>query len=245
MAKEIGRLTAQQVDSVALKPGLHSDGSNLYLRVGKDGNRSYVLIYRFGGRQREAGLGKAGKKHVTLADARRRAEEGRAMLRQKPPVDPLTVWRAAAGAAKRAPTFAEAAKAYLVLHEPLWKNSEHARQWRATIKTYCEPLHKLPVDEIDTSAVLKVLTPIWTRIPETASRVRGRIETIIDFGKPDDEIRPKPSAMARSSRQEVSQAEGGRQARQAQRRRRKGRSRSFLRPALRGDSRFRPSPSRR
>ena len=101
MAKMIGRLTAQQVDSAGLKPGLHSDGGNLYLRVGKDGNISWAFVYRFDGRQREAGLGKAGKGGVPLATARRKAKEGRAMLDGRPPVDPLTVWRPAAEVDRR------------------------------------------------------------------------------------------------------------------------------------------------
>ena len=189
MAKTIGRLTALQADS--LGPGLHSDGGNLYLRIGNDGGRSWVFIYRFDGRRREAGLGKAGRGAVSLADARRKGAEGRAMLEQRPPVDPLTTWRPPTKPSVL--TFAEAAKSYRAMHEHLWKNAEHARQWRSTIDTYCKPLLKRPVDEIDTAAVLRVLTPIWTRIPETASRVRARIETIIDFAKSDDELRPNPA----------------------------------------------------
>ena len=109
---------------------------------------------------------------------------------QDPMIDPLTVWRALAGSS--IPTFAKAVENYLALHGPLW-NREHARQWRVTVDTYCKPLLKLPVDQIDTAAVLKVLTPIWSQIPETASRIRGRIETILDFAKLDEDTKPNPA----------------------------------------------------
>jgi integrase len=191
MARTIGRLTAQQVESASLQPGLHGDGSNLYLRVGKDGARSWVLIYRHNGRQREAGLGRAGKAGVSLKDARCKAREGRALLDQRPPIDPLTMWRPAR--ASSVPTFAEAAADYIALHESSWKSAKHAAQWRSTLATHCKSLLKLPVDQIDMQMVRKLLTPLWTRIPETASRARGRIEAIIDFARNDDEAKPNPA----------------------------------------------------
>jgi integrase len=192
MAKTIGRLTALQVKSADLKPGLCSDGGNLYLRVAEGGNRSWVLIYRINGKQREAGLGKAGegKGVVTLKAARAQAKKGRDLLDQRPKVDPLTVWKATATSA---PTFKEAAEDYIDLHAPTWRHPKHAAQWRNSISAYCKPLYGLPIDQIDTQAVLKVLKPIWTRVPETASRVRGRIEAILDYAKADDETRPNPA----------------------------------------------------
>ena len=150
MAKTIGRLTHQLVGSAALEPGLYGDGGNLYLRVGKDvvgedgvvkdGGRSWVFIYRYDGKQRELGLGRAGKRKgaVSLADARATAKKGRAMLDQQPPVDPRTVWRAQPKASAR--TFAEAAKDYIAEKEAGWKNAKHIAQWRHTIKVYCQPL---------------------------------------------------------------------------------------------------------
>jgi integrase len=113
------------------------------------------------------------------------------MLNRQPPVDPQMLWRASPETS--VVTFGAAFRNYLTLHEPLWKNAEHARQWHTSVATYCKSLLKLPIDQIDTAAVLGVLTPIWSRIPETASRVRGRIETIIDFAKSDDELRPNPA----------------------------------------------------
>ena len=140
MAKTIGRLTHQLVGSAALEPGLYGDGGNLYLRVAKDGKRSWVFIYRYGGKQRELGLGRAGKRKgaVSLADARATAKKGRAMLDQQPPVDPRTVWRAQPKASAR--TFAQAAKDYIAEKEAGWKNAKHIAQWRHTIKVYCQPL---------------------------------------------------------------------------------------------------------
>jgi integrase len=159
------------------------------------GARSWVFIYRWEGRQRTAGLGKAvgkaGGKGVTLAEARRRAREGREMLDRKPPIDPLSMWRAAPPSS--VPTFAQAAEEYIALKEPGWKSAKHAAQWRITINDYCGPLLKTPIDQIDGQMVLKALRPIWLQIPETASRLRGRIEAIIDYGKPDGDANPNPA----------------------------------------------------
>ena len=205
MAKTIGRLTHQLVGSAALEPGLYGDGGNLYLRVGKDvvgedgvvkdGGRSWVFIYRYDGRQRELGLGRAGKRKgaVSLADARAAAKKGRAMLDQQPPVDPRTVWRAQPKASAR--TFGQAAKDYIAEKEAGWKNAKHIAQWRHTIKVYCQPLHDTPVDQIGVEDVRSILTPIWQRAPETASRVRVRIAAIIDHAMPVDSMQPNPALL--------------------------------------------------
>ena len=99
-----------------------------------------MFIYRYGGKQRELGLGRAGKRKgaVSLADARATAKKGRAMLDQQPPVDPRTVWRAQPKASAR--TFGEAAKDYIAEKEAGWKNAKHIAQWRHTIKVYCQPM---------------------------------------------------------------------------------------------------------
>jgi integrase len=204
MAKTVRRLTHQLVGSAALEPGLYGDGSNLYLRVGKDvvgedgvvkeGGRSWVFIYRYG-KQRELGLGRAGKRKgaVSLADARAAAKKGRAMLDQQPPVDPRTVWRAQPKASAR--TFAEAAKDYIAEKEAGWKNAKHISQWRHTIKIYCQPIADTPVDQIGVEDVRSILTPIWRRAPETASRVRVRIAAIIDHAMPVDSMQPNPALL--------------------------------------------------
>jgi integrase len=205
MAKTIGRLTHQLVGSAALEPGLYGDGGNLYLRVGKEvvgedgvvkeSGRSWVFVYRFGGKQRELGLGRAGKRKgaVSLADARAAAKQGRSLLDQQPSVDPRTVWRAQPKASAR--TFAEAAKDYVGEKEAGWKNAKHTSQWRHTIKVYCKPLHDTPVDQIGVEDVRSILTPIWQRAPETASRVRVRIATIIDHAMPVDSMQPNPALL--------------------------------------------------
>jgi integrase len=205
MAKTIGRLTHQLVGSAALEPGLYGDGGNLYLRVSKnvvgedgvvkEGGRSWVFVYRHNGRQRELGLGRAGKRKgaVSLADARATAKKGRAMLDQQPPVDPRTVWRAQPKASAR--TFAEAAKDYIAEKEPGWKNAKHISQWRHTIRIYCKLIAGMPVDQIGAEDVRSILTPIWQRAPETAARVRVRIAAIIDHAMPVDSMQPNPALL--------------------------------------------------
>ena len=206
MTKTIGQLTHQLVGSAALEPGLYGDGNNLYLRVAKDvvgedgvvkeGGRSWVFIYRYGGKQRELGLGRAGKRKgaVSLKDARDTAKKGRAMLDGQPPIDPRTVWRAQPRASAR--TFAEAAKDYIAETEASWKNAKHIRSSGVTpIKVYCQPLHDTPVDKIGAEDVRSILTPIWRRAPETASRVRVRIAAVIDHAMPVDSMQPNPALL--------------------------------------------------
>ena len=133
------KITAKDVEHLA--PGRHRAADNLYLTVSKAEARSWVFLYRWNGKSREAGLGKAGNGGVSLGEARRRAEEGRGMLRQKPPVDPLVVWRSST--APRSPTFREAAEAHLARNEGAWKNNKHRAQWRMTLlggeeRNYCK-----------------------------------------------------------------------------------------------------------
>ncbi len=131
------------------------------------------------GKQREAGLGSAAKGGVSLKAARDKAAEGRAML--KAGVDPLDEWNKPA--AEEVPTFGEAADDFLEAHSGGWRNDKHKAQWTMTLTRYCEPIRATPVDAIDTEAVLSVLKPLWTRAPETASRLRGRIEAVLDAAK--------------------------------------------------------------
>ena len=205
MAKTIGRLTHQLVGSVALEPGLYGDGGNLYLRVGKDvvgeygvvkdGGRSWVFVYRYNGKQRELGLGRAGKRKgaVSLADARATAKQGRALLDRQPSVDPRTVWRAQPKTSVR--TFGQAAKDYIAEKELGWKNAKHISQWVHTVKVYCQSLADTPVDQIGVEDVRSILTPIWQRAPETASRVRVRIAAVIDHAMPIDSMQPNPARL--------------------------------------------------
>ncbi|HTV34544.1 MAG TPA: integrase arm-type DNA-binding domain-containing protein [Methylocella sp.] len=169
-----------------LKPGLHGDGGGLYLQVTitKAGNRSLSWIHRYqlAGRIRNAGLGPVSD--VSLADAREQARLNRLMLRNG--IDPLedrNAKRAANLAASvKAMTFDEASEIFIRQHRAAWKNPKHAEQWVSTLKAYASPvIGKLSVSAIETAHVMKVLEPIWLEKPETASRVRGRLESILGW----------------------------------------------------------------
>jgi integrase len=164
------------------KPGRYCDGDGLWLFVTKTGTRSWILRYMRDGRSREMGLGPV--RLISLQEARQRARDAQRLLLDG--TDPIDQRKAARGAAKaesaRAVTFAQCAERYIVSHEKGWRNDKHRAQWRATIETYCNPtIGELSVTAIDTALVLKCLEPIWTVRPETASRVRGRIEAVLDW----------------------------------------------------------------
>jgi integrase len=181
--KHINRLSAREV-ATASKPGLYADGGNLYLKVDDGGAKSWIFRRDIGGRTRKYGLGPTHT--VSLADARKRAEEARRMLDAG--VDPREAKRAeraaAAVADAKAITFDKAVAAYIESRKAGWKNAKHAAQWAATLKTYASPhFGKLPVAAIDTGMVMRALGPIWTTKTETAGRVRGRIERVLDWAK--------------------------------------------------------------
>jgi integrase len=178
MARAIHKLTAREAETIS-EPGRHSDGGSLYLSISGDGRRRWVFLYSLRGKQREAGLGPAAKGGVSLKAAREKAAQGRALL--KDGRDPVMEWRAAS--APEIPTFGKAADDFLEAHSGGWRNEKHKAQWTMTLTRYCEPIRKTPVDAIDTEAVLSVLKPLWTRAPETASRLRGRIEAVLDAAK--------------------------------------------------------------
>jgi integrase len=178
MARAIHKLTAREAETIA-KPGRHSDGGGLYLFISPDGRRRWTFMYVRGGKQREAGLGSAAKGGVSLKAARDKAAEGRALI--KAGADPLAEWNKPDP--ESAPTFGEAADDFLEAHKGGWRNEKHKAQWTMTLTAYCESIRKMPVDAIDTEGVLSVLKPLWTRAPETASRLRGRIEAVLDAAK--------------------------------------------------------------
>jgi integrase len=180
--KRVARLLA------AGRPGKHLDSGSadsvrgLHLVVANPKNASWQLRYQLGGRVRWMGLGSA--RDVPLALAREKAKQARLKLIDK--VDPLEQRRqeraTQAAAALRMITFAEAAQAFHEQHEAGWKNPKHAAQVLQTLKTYAFPvIGSLPLDAIDTPLVLRVLRPIWTEKTETASRVRGRIESVLGW----------------------------------------------------------------
>lgn len=188
MTQRINRLSARTVQTLA-KAGRHSDGGGLYLivdvRNAQDGSqrvsKRWAFIYRrkSDGKQSELGLG--GLASVPLAKAREFAAEARIMLAEGK--DPKRERAAAAGEAEKVPTFGAMAESVIAALEHGWRNDKHKAQWRSTLATYAGPLNDKPVDEIATEHVLEVLQPIWTQKAETASRVRGRIEKILDAAK--------------------------------------------------------------
>jgi hypothetical protein len=183
MARIIGKLTALRVDK-ANRPRMYGDGGGLYLRVTNDGAKNWVFRFMLNGRARWMGMGPLHT--VNLAEARRRAGEHR--LRRRDGIDPIEARRAerlkARLDAAKAVTFTECADAYIKAHRAGWRNGKHAAQWKATLATYAEPvIGSLSVQAIDTALVLKCLEPIWTEKPETAGRVRGRIEAVLDWAK--------------------------------------------------------------
>lgn len=165
-------------------PGDYLDGRGLYLQVRSESSKSWLLKFSLHKRAREMGLGSAFD--FTLADARERRDALRKLI--KLGIDPIGQRRAdeAAQALERAKaiTFKDACARYIAANRSGWKNVKHAAQWEATLKTYAYPvIGTLPVQSIDTALVMKVLDPIWSTKSETASRVRGRIESVIDTAK--------------------------------------------------------------
>ncbi|MEP6740156.1 MAG: integrase arm-type DNA-binding domain-containing protein [Caldimonas sp.] len=179
-AKELSPLEVRRLT----RPGRWSVGGTdgLALQVTPSGARSWVLRVAAGGRQREMGLGSFPS--VTLADARNKARQHRALLKEG--VDPIASRRAASSAAsaerQAQKTFAEVAAQYIAQHEKSWKSAKHQAQWAATLRTYAEPsIGKLLVRDIRSAHVIALLEPIWTTKTETATRVRSRIELVLDY----------------------------------------------------------------
>ncbi len=181
MARLIDKLTPLMV-SKTTKPGYYGDGAGLWLQVSPSGSKSWIFRYTLAGRQREMGLGPTHT--VSLASARSQAKEHRLTLREgKDPLDARNATKLAASIAKaRVMTFDQCASAYIAAHRGGWKNAKHVSQWENTLSTYATPVvGALPVAEVDTALVVKVLSPIWQGKTETATRLRGRIEKILDF----------------------------------------------------------------
>lgn len=172
-------------------PGRHADGGGLFLLVKDTGTRSWLYRYKRDGKTRDIGLGSAAGAHaVPLAEARDKAADLRRLT--KAGIDPLAerdrieAERAAKAQADaiKAITFRQVADAYINAHDASWRNAKHRLQWRSTLETYAYPhMGDLPVGDVATSHVMAALEPIWTTKPETASRVRGRIECILDYAR--------------------------------------------------------------
>lgn len=176
-------------------PGRHADGGGLYLDISLTGSKSWVFLYRSPvhrtirngkpvGRSREMGLGSFGtdqRDRISLAAARALAEDARRLIRAGR--DPLDERHRPLPLAVRIPTFGEMADRYVAAMEGQWRNQKHRAQWRMTLEQYARPMRALPVNEITVEHVLAVLKPIWQSVPETAGRLRGRIERVLNAAK--------------------------------------------------------------
>lgn len=172
-----GKLTARAV--LTAKAGRHGDGAGLWLIVSPSGARRWAYRFTLAGKVTEAGLGSFPA--VTLAEARDKASEARRL--HKSGVSPVVAKRQAAIEAAGVPTFGAVADALIVSKASEWRNAKHRAQWVMTLEKYCAPIREKPVDEISTADVLEILTPLWQLAPETASRLRGRIEAVLDAAK--------------------------------------------------------------
>ncbi|WP_420395794.1 tyrosine-type recombinase/integrase [Nioella sp.] len=164
-------LSARKVETAA--PGRHGDGRGLFLYVKASGARSWVLRYQVMGKRHDLGLG--AYPEVSLAMARDRALQARRMIQEGE--DPIAKKRQA-----KPKTFKDAALELIESKRPGWKNAKHAAQWTSTLEAYVFPsLGRMQVARIETADVMGVLKPIWTAKPETANRVRQRIEAVLDY----------------------------------------------------------------
>jgi hypothetical protein len=179
----MGKLNTAKLRNLT-KPGVYGDGAGLYLQVRDAGRRTWIYRYTLRGKAHWMGLGTVAD--VSLADAREAAQAARRQARGvgQDPIDSRRSERADAAARAGLNTFGEVADAYIAAHEASWRNAKHRQQWRNTLDTYAAPIiGRLPVSAVATDDVLRVLKPIWLDKTETASRLRGRIESVLDYAK--------------------------------------------------------------
>lgn len=181
-AKELGALEINRLNT----PGLHFVGgvAGLALQLTATGARSWILRVMVGGKRRDMGLG--GYPDVTLAGAKESAREARKKIKAGiDPIEDAKAKRSALYAARAASmTFSDAAKAFIAVKEPEWKNGKHGDQWRNTLATYAEPvIGNIFVRDVEQSHIMRVLEPIWLTKTETAKRLRGRMEKVLDWAR--------------------------------------------------------------
>jgi integrase len=189
MARELNKLAAVSLNRLPCPPRspegeqrskLYCDGGGLWLQVTSEGARTWLFRFRHSGKARAMGLGPLHT--VSLAEARIRARACRQLLLDG--VDPIEARKAKRTATAPSLTFKECAERYIEAHAAGWRNPKHAKQWPATLAAYVYPeIGALPVAAIDRPAVLRVLAPIWDEKTETASRVRGRIESVLGWAE--------------------------------------------------------------
>ena len=196
MALTTKRLTALEV-AKATKPGMYFDGEGLYLQVTGPQSRSWIYRFTLRGKARWLGLGSADG--VSLADARARRDDARSQITHG--IDPVEARKSdkAQGllAEAKSVTFKEVAEKYIADHAATWRNEKHQKQWRATLETYVYPtIGALPAGFIMGSHIVNILRPIWLEKQETARRVRGRVEAILDYAAdPDESAYRNPAAL--------------------------------------------------
>jgi len=181
MTRSLNRLTSLKVARTKT-PGMYADGGGLYLRIAEGGSKQWIFRYVTNGRLRDMGIGPVHT--LTLAEARERATEARKL--RVDGIDPIAQKRARkaalAAADAKAMTFRQCAEGFIRDNEAEWSNAKHRQEWETSLVKHVYPtLGSLPVAAIDTPLVLRCLKPIWTMIPETASRVRGRIENVLGW----------------------------------------------------------------
>lgn len=180
MARSIHKLSARQIETVK-KPGRYSDGAGLYLRVAGNGAKRWVFRFTAskGAAPREMGLGSAGKEAVSLAEARELAHDARREVQQGN--DPITAKRLEHSGG--IPKFGSFADEFLEGQAVSFRNDKHIAQWKMTLTVYAAPIREKRVDEITTEDILGILQPIWQTKNETANRLRGRIERVLNAAK--------------------------------------------------------------
>lgn len=184
MAKrQVKRLSDRFVKTVK-RPAYYADGDGLYLQVSPAATKSWIFRYARQSKEREMGLGS--ERVYSLAEARAKASDARRLLVEG--VDPIAArdgQRAQERLQKASTlTFAKCAEKYIASHRAGWRNPKHVAQWENTLDTYAgEVIGRLAVKDVDTALVVRTLEPIWTKKPETASRLRGRIERILDWAR--------------------------------------------------------------
>jgi integrase len=181
MGFELNKLSALKVRNLSRK-GRYGDGGGLWLQVSESGSKSWLFRYMREGRARQMGLGPLHT--VSLALARQKAEAARKLVLDG--IDPINAKSSRVAderlRAARVMTFKQCAAAYIAAHEASWRNAKHRQQWSNTLRTYAYPMiGDLPVAAIETNIVLKILEPVWQAKPETASRVRMRIEAVLSW----------------------------------------------------------------
>jgi integrase len=181
MGRALNRLSAVAVNTGISRRGMYHDGGGLYLQVSAGGAKSWIFRFMLDGRAREMGLGPVHA--IPLAEARKRAAASRRMRLDG--IDPIEARSAQRGQKKleaaKAMTFDACAAAYIAAHHTSWRNAKHRDQWRNTLTSYAGPVFGLSVQSIDVGLVMKALEPIWQTKTETASRLRGRIEAVLDW----------------------------------------------------------------